>query len=228
VTWKCHNNDWHLASEYAKRTYYELLLKYKVLYGIEIFSYCLMDNHPHLTGRCTTQRMFSDYFRVVNSCFAKAMNKWMKRKGQMVMDRFKSPTIQSDEGLLNVIIYNDLNPSRTIKGIHPRDFKWSSYHHYAHGRIDPLLTEPECYLNMGCDASARQRKYRVLIHEIFKNDSRVPKCPYRTDKGSRLCFIGDPEWVSKRHEKLKAEALALRKAWMERYIKFLEQPRHLN
>lgn len=222
VTWKCHNNDWLLSSDFARQVYYDLLLKYKTLYGVHIFSYCFMDNHPHLSGKCESQKLFSDFFRVVNSCFAKTLNKHLKRKGQMVMDRFKSPTIHSDEGLLNVMIYNDLNPSRTIQGMHPRQHKWSSYHHYAYGKKDALLTEPDCYTNMGRTPIERQKNYRSMIDEIFKNDARVPKCPYKENCKS-LWFIGDPQLVVGRYEKLKAESQSLRIAWRERHLQFLER-----
>ena len=228
VTWKFHNNDWLLSSDFAKRLYYDLLLKYKARYGIEIHSYCLMDNHPHLSGRCQTQKLFSDFFRVVNSCFAKRLNKSLKRKGQAVMDRFKSPTMQTDEDLMNVMIYNDLNPSRTIKGQHPKQHRWSSYHHYALGKKDPLLTEPECYLDLGRNHLERQRKYQTMIDDIFKDDSRVPRCPYRSSKGSMVCFIGNPHWVKLHHDKLRHTVQKSRRDWQERYSQFLDQSLNWN
>ncbi len=216
VTWKCHNNDWLLGSEFAKKTYYDLLLKYKDLYGVQIFSYCLMDNHPHLTGQCKSQKLFSDFFRVVNSCFAKTLNRHLKRKGQAVMDRFKSPTMQTDDDLMSVIIYNDLNPFRTIKQTHPKNFKWTSYHHYAYGNEDPLLTDPECYLSLGKTAKERQSNYRHMIDEIIKDDHHAPKCPYKNNK-SFLCFIGNPNWVEKRFKKLAQETKRLKREWRDRH-----------
>jgi len=220
VTWKCHNNDWLLSSEFAKKLYYELLLKYKHYYGIQIFSYCFMDNHPHLTGQCETQKKLSDFFRVVNSCFVKSLNRHLKRKGQAVMDRFKSPVMETDEDLMNVMIYNDLNPYRTVKGTRPKEHKWSSYHHYAYGKEDPLLTEPECYKEMGKTAKKRQKNYRLMIEEIMKDDHRMPKCPYRKNEGY-LCFVGNPVWVEKRYHALKKVASKLRKEWQERHQEFL-------
>jgi len=194
VTWKCHNNDWLLESEFAKEIYYKLLVKYKNYYGIKIFSYCFMDNHPHLTGQCKSQKLFSDFFRVVHSCLAKQLNRHLKRKGQAVMDRFKSPTMETDDDLMNVMIYNDLNPYRTRKKIHPKSYKWSSYQHYAYGKKDPLLTEPECYKELGKTSQQRQKNYRFMINEIVKDDHRAPKCPYRQREGV-VCFIGNPHWA---------------------------------
>ena len=220
VTLKCHNNDWLLGSEFAKELYYELLIKYKNYYGVEFFSYCFMDNHPHLTGRCKSQKLFSDFFRVVHSCFSKQLNKELKRKGQTVMDRFKSPTMQSDENLMNVIIYNDLNPYRTVKQTHPKKYKWSSYQHYAYGKEDRLLTDPECYKALGKTSSAREKNYRFMINEIIKNDHKAPKCPYRNESNF-VCFIGNPQWVEKRFKLLRKIVNKKRKEWQDRHEEFL-------
>ncbi len=209
VTWKCHNDDWLLKPLYAKRTYYNLLLKYKNKYGMKFHSYCFMDNHPHLTGTCTTQKQFSDFFRVVNSCLAKTINKNLKRKGQVVMDRFKSPQIETQHDLLHVMFYGDMNPYRTKRPVHPDEFKFSSYHHYARGIKDPLLTEPECYLNLGATEKERQTEYRKRVSEIIKSDWKDPKA--KTIDLDRVYFIGNPEWVCERYKILKSASAAKRR-----------------
>ena len=220
VTWKCHNEDWLISSNFSKKLYYELLLEHKHNYSMVFFSYCFMDNHIHLTGQCKSQELLSNFFKVVNSRFAKSVNKFLKRKGQVIMDRFKSPTMETDEDLMSVITYNDLNPYRTIKQTHPKDYDWSSYAHYAYGKQDPLLTDPEFYKDLGDSPKARQRKYRLITNEIIKNDQRMPKCPYR--KENKLhCFIGNPLWVEKRFGELQKKASQKRKEWQDRRKEFL-------
>ena len=41
VTWLCHNKDRLLQQDWAKKLYYNLLLKYKDRHGVEIYSYNL-------------------------------------------------------------------------------------------------------------------------------------------------------------------------------------------
>ncbi|MCP5464823.1 MAG: transposase [Deltaproteobacteria bacterium] len=214
VTWQCHNRDFLLSSEFAKQLYYKLLLKYKDDYQMQFYSYCFMDNHPHLTGKCVSQKLMSDFFRVVNSCFAKTMNKYLKRKGQLVMDRFKSPVIETQVDLKKVMIYNDMNPARTVNGTHPKDFRWSSYRHYAYGRKDSLLTDPPCYQELGDSDKERQQAYRKMIQEIFETDERVlQKCPYRNAKGKCLPLIGDPVAVQIKYNELKEDLKHRKKLW---------------
>jgi putative transposase len=222
VTWKCHNDSWLIKRDCFKDLYNELLFKYKKQYKMTLISKIYMDNHIHLSGKCETQELFSNFFKTVHSCFAKKLNHRLGRSGQVIKDRFKSPVIESDADLQSVMIYNDLNPSRTKKGLHPKHYKWSSYHHYAYGKKDPLLTEPEWYKELGDTPKERQKKYRKLIDEIYKNDDRVPKCPYRGERGY-LSYVGSPSWAAIQYRKLLDEYNEKRREWQNRHYEFLER-----
>ena len=197
VTWQCHNREFHLQHDWAKKKYYDLLLKYKDKYHIKIFSYCFMSNHPHITGYVDDKKNLSDFFRIVNALFARFYNKIMNRRGQLVMDRFKSPVIETQPDLLKVMYYIDLNPKRARMVKHPKEYAWTSFHHYAYGKNDPLVTHPDCYLNLGESATERQNTYLSMIEEILKNDWKEKK------KYSSECFIGNPEWVTMRYIQLR-------------------------
>ena len=196
VTWQCHNKDWLLKEEWAKKLYYSLLLKFKSRYGVNIHSYSFMDNHPHLTGTMGSKEQFSAFFRVVNSLFAKAINKRFKRRGQVVMDRFKSPRIETDRHLLEVMVYIDLNPFRARKVKHPKEYQFSSYGYYAYGKEDPLIDPPETYLALGKTPDTRQKAYREMVEFVIKKDGNKKK------DYSRTYFIGNPHWVVKKHRAL--------------------------
>jgi putative transposase len=175
MTWKCHNHSWLLKEEWAKQLYYNLLLKYKKRYGVKIHSYCFMSNHPHLTGTMSSKEKFSAFFRLVNSQFARGVNQIKKRRGQVVMDRFKSPRIQTDRDHLQVIIYGDLNPSRAGMVDHPKEYRWSSYLYYACGKEDPLIDPPPCYLQLGNNPTQRQEEYRLLVTHILQKEGLKKK-----------------------------------------------------
>lgn len=195
VTWRCHNKDWLLKWDWAKEIYYNLLLKYKDRFGIEIYSYNFMDNHPHLTGHLKTRKQFSDFFKLVNSLFAKKVNKKLGRCGQVVMDRFKSPMIESDRYMLTVMTYVDLNQYRAKKVKHPRDNKWSSYHYYAYGNKNSLITPSPSYLALGEDKTSRQNEYRRIV------ESLIYSAPVLNI--SRAHFFGSPDWILKKYAELK-------------------------
>ena len=212
ITWQCHNKSWLMKSDAAKRLYYNLLLKYKDRYGVQFYSYCFMSNHPHLTGRCGDKRLLSDLFRVVNSLFARTINKRAKRRGQVVMDRFKSPVIQSDLDHLQVMFYIDLNPKRAGMVQHPKEHHWTSFHYYAYGQGDPLLTPAPSYLNLGNTPRLRRLNYLLMVQKILKNDWK--------EKRSYSCvaFIGNPDWVQGRMDQLKIFQRIQRKSWKAQFL----------
>ena len=135
------------------------------------------------------------------------------------MDRLKSPQIQTDAALFEVMIYNDLNPFRTIKRIHPKTFRWSSYHHYAYGKPDPLITEPPCYLNLGKTPEERQNRYQTMILAIIEHDW-VDIDEKRKKKNYSIVYcIGDPQWVKKRYQTLRTHAKKIKQQRQEAQTK---------
>jgi len=219
VTWQCHNKDWLLHEDWAKEIYYRLLLKYKKRYKVLIYSYCFMSSHPHLTGYCEEAKLLSDFYRTVNSLFARLYNKRMKRRGQVVMDRFKSPVLETDIDLLRVMFYIDLNPKRAKMVQHPKDYRWSSFAYYAYGKEDPLIDPAPSYLNLGKTAEKRQAEYRAMVEEILKNDWKE-KQPY-----SSVPFIGNPEWVKRKTEALRKAHRKRFQVWKERFqLRFGSSP----
>ena len=188
--------------DWAKELYYNLLLKYKDKHGIDIYAYNLMDNHPHLAGHLQSKEVFSAFFRLVNSLFAKAVNKRLERKGQVVMDRFKSPRIETDEYMINAMAYIDMNQYRAKKVKHPKKNRWSSYQYYAYGRSDPLITPSPSYLGLGGTARQRQLEYRNMVETLLDSKDKM--------NISNTYYIGNPDWVT---EKYKEFRLAMRRVY---------------
>jgi len=164
-----------------------------------------MDNHIHLSGQISTLEEFSAFFRVVNSTFAREVNRRLKRCGQVVRDRFRSPQIQNEGQLLHAMVYHDLNEVRCGKANDPRKAKFSSYAHYAFGKKDRLITEPELYQNLGKTPKERQTAYQERVLEILVAAPRKRNGMY-TDK----LFIGDPIWVEQKYKKLKKIRIVLK------------------
>jgi putative transposase len=213
VTWQCHNKQFLLESDWARRVYYSLLLANKDKYGVTIYAYCFMSNHPHLVGHCRERELLSRFFQKVNSSFAKALNKRLGRRGQIVMDRFKSPCIQTSEYLFEVWKYVELNPVRAEMVSNPKDYHWSSYRFYAFGEADALVTAIPCYESLGDSPKERQDNYRKIIKEILLAEGHLQPKNY-----SSVYFIGDPGWILTRYQVLKEKMKALRaaqKLWWE-------------
>jgi putative transposase len=189
-----------MASDHIKQLLYDLLLKYKNKHNITIYSYSLMDNHPHINGYVIDKFSISKFMQTVHSVFAKKLNKLLSRKGQVVMDRPSTKPIENENHLLNSIIYHDLNAVRAGIVENPREYKWSSYKFYAYGKFDPLITPAPSYIALGPDNETRQRIYRKMVDDIIDNE--VIEKEVLTIISNKY-FIGDPNWVLNKYKELK-------------------------
>jgi putative transposase len=136
----------------------------------------------------------------VNSRFAKIMNKKLTRQGQFVMDRFKSPIIYTNQDLISVMRYVDLNPYRAKMVKHPENYKWSSYNYYSRGTEDVLITESPAYNELGNTIEEKQKNYTKIIDALINTDNGSKK-----EKFSTTFFIGEATWVKQKYIELKNE-----------------------
>lgn len=191
-TFRSHNGMDLFVEEAVAEEFLRLLATYKAKYGIRIHSFCLMSNHPHLVlSTSSGQPSFSGFWQVVNACLAKFVNRRLGRRGQVVMERLRSPRIQAQGGhMLTVMRYGDLNPVRAGLVKSPSHWKYSSYRHYAFGEKHPLLDDAPDYLALGHSPKARREAYRGLFAKVLKE----PLLRQRRDF-SWTHAIGQPSWV---------------------------------
>jgi len=93
-----------------KEKYLSLLKKYKKLFKIKIYGYCLMDNHSHLLVDANGADI-SKVMHGVNFSYAMYFNKKYKREGHLFKDRFKSKIVDDDQYLKTVSLYIHNNPT---------------------------------------------------------------------------------------------------------------------
>jgi putative transposase len=194
-TWRSHNSSFVFEARDAKAFFLSLLQKYAPRHGILIRSYCLMGTHPHVVAKSDRGQLeFSRFWQVVNHRFARWYNKRQRqRRGQVVMQRMKSPRIQPGSGgrhVLTVMRYGDLNPVRASIVASAKDYAWSTYRHYAFGDPNPLVTDEPEYLALGRTPAERQLAYRHLFATPLALALRT-----RRPDIVESAFFGDPDWV---------------------------------
>lgn len=218
VTWRCHSRHPLLQDDVVKQKFYDLLLKYKDRYEVTIYNYAFMSNHIHLVGRLKGKESFSTFFKVVNSLIARFINRRNPyRDGQVVKDRFHSKCIQSEGYLWNAIRYLDLNPCRADMVSHPREHRFTSYHYYAYGKTDKLVTPFPGYLEMGKTAILRQKHYRRAIEAVIKTPKSIPEWDERAH------FIGGKRWMSNRETALSGYVKDYVSDWKDRHRHWLKK-----
>src|SRR5438552_2655611 len=102
--WRSHNFSLVLDSAEACEKFKSLLARYKDQFGVRIHSYCLMGTHLHVVCTATLgQPAFSSFWKLVNQCFAQWHNRRAKARGQVVMQRMRSPQIRDERHMLTVM-----------------------------------------------------------------------------------------------------------------------------
>lgn len=131
--------------------------------GIDLHAFVLMDNHVHLLLTARTASDLSRAMHRLGQCYVQAFNLKHRRCGALWQSRFKSCLVQSEEYLLNVMRYIELNPVRAAMSQRPEDYRWSSVHTHLARANDPLITPHPLYLALGQNPVERASQYRAWL-----------------------------------------------------------------
>lgn len=158
----------------------------------ELYGYCLMNNHFHLLLRPTGATIS----RIVQSLLVSHTQRYHKHYrsgGHVWQGRFKSPVIQSDEHLLNVLRYIEANPLRAELITCCDDYHWSSYHVHGLGIANELVDPLILYEELSPYPVVRQRRWAEKVH--LPMDERT-LAAVRRSSSTGLPYGGD-KWVKR-------------------------------
>lgn len=209
VFWQMAHKDFLLQEEEDKMLLERCILRYKKKYNVYILERNIMDNHVHLIVYVHLANDLSNFMRDVNSLFARLYNKRHNRCGNVIMDRFKSPVIQSTKYLIKLIGYIWLNHVKSnkysIKQV--KNNPYCSLYYRSRGLIDPLCDSYQDF----CDAAGivnvagtcEKSFCNMLLNYIIKRffDELVYKVY------EHLHSIGNKEFIKLRKYKKHLETL---------------------
>ncbi|MEO0443276.1 MAG: transposase [Pseudomonadota bacterium] len=132
-------------------------------YHVAIHAFVLMTNHVHLLATPKDQHGISKMMQSLGRRYVGYVNKAYRRTGTLWEGRYKSTLVDSEDYLLTVIRYIELNPVRAGMVEHPSEYPWSSYRSNAMGEKIELLSPHSLYQSLGKTAEDRQQSYRVLF-----------------------------------------------------------------
>lgn len=95
--------------------------------------------------------------------YVRYFNQKYKRTGTLWEGRFNSSLIDSEDYLLTVYRYIELNPVRANMAFTPAEYKWSSYAINALGVKSSLCSPHPVYLSLGQTETLRLKAYRTLF-----------------------------------------------------------------
>ena len=120
-----------------------------------LYAYVLMPNHVHLLQEPVRDGDLGCFMQSVGQRCVRYLHDVYHRSGTLWKGCFKSAVISRDECVITRRRYSELNPVCAGLVIHPREYRWSSYHRRALGQPDDLPDDDPWYASLAPTAHDR-------------------------------------------------------------------------
>ena len=167
ISTRCVDQTYLLHKAELKDIAMSVIEKAKKKYKFSCFCFTIMDNHVHIIIQTPEIDNISLIMQVINKNIATKCNKVLERKGHFWGERFHSTLIESEEQLINTLIYLNLNPVKAGLVYDPKDWEWGSYNTYVNNslqdNIQAKITDfPACFTGES-DIQISQEYYKNLV-----------------------------------------------------------------
>lgn len=142
VTQRGNNRATVFFDDQDRCTYLELLTKYSEKFSLQIWAYCLMDNHVHLLTVPEKDNSLARGIGLTNQVYTQYLNRKLNQSGRIWQNRFFSCLVDSDEYLWTVARYIERNPVKAGLAENAEDYDWSSAKAHLTFTKDDLLQSP--------------------------------------------------------------------------------------
>ena len=140
-----------------------LFARYAPEFKVAVHAYVLMSNHFHVLVSPESSQGVAGFMQAVGRRYVRYFNDRHGRTGTLWEGRYRSTVIQADVYLLPCMAYIDLNPVRAGLVAHAKDYRWSSFGHYAGLHVDKAVVPHDCYWRLGNTPFAREAAYTDLV-----------------------------------------------------------------
>lgn len=117
---------------------------------VTILSFCFMPNHFHFLVKQLKDKGISTFMSNFQNSYTRYFNTRVERTGPLFLDQFKAKIIETEEQLLHVVRYINLNPLTSYVVGKLEDlilYPWSSYKEYL-GYTDDILSDTALILSL--------------------------------------------------------------------------------
>ncbi len=125
IMWRGANRQEIFHDEEDCMQFLDYVETYKRKAEMQVFAWCLMNNHVHLLIKEGNQSI-SDIMKCIGVCYVGYYNWKYRTIGPLFQDRFKSEIVESVRYLFTVVRYIHQNPVKAGMVKHVTDWKWSS------------------------------------------------------------------------------------------------------
>ena len=139
ITQRGNNRAQVFFDDEDRQTYLKLLAIYSQKHHLQIWAYCLMDNHVHLLAVPATETSLSRGIGLTNQLYTQYINHKLNQSGRVWQNRFFSCVVENERFLWAVVRYIERNPLKAGLAASAELYRWSSAKAHITGTDDPLL-----------------------------------------------------------------------------------------
>lgn len=161
------NREACFYSEADYKAYLAFLREAANHYQVDVHAFVLMTNHVHLLATPNDEHSISRMMQALGRKYVQHFNFAHRRTGTLWEGRYRSTLVDTENYLLSVYRYIELNPVRAGMASHASEYPWSSYRSNAMGKPIKLLTPHTLYLRLGNSEEERQEAYRSLFTALI-------------------------------------------------------------
>ncbi|MCX5781339.1 MAG: transposase [Elusimicrobia bacterium] len=170
ITQRGNNKQRVFLDNHDKKFYLSTLKKYSQKYNIQIWGYCLMDNHVHLICVPAHDYSLARGIGGTNLIYTQYFNKKYNCSGRLWQNRFFSCIVDKNEYLFAAMKYIETNPIRGGMTKYAEEYNWSSAGAHLKGYNDEILDKERIEV---LDINT-YKKYFFEMNEELNN--RIRKC----------------------------------------------------
>ena len=142
VTQRGNNRAVVFFDDEDRQTYLKLLAVHARRFSLQIWAYCLMDNHVHILAVPENEIALARGIGVTNQIYTQYLNRKRNQSGRIWQNRFFSCVVGDDIYLWSVARYIERNPLKARLAKRPEAYRWSSAKAHLAAADDALLSSP--------------------------------------------------------------------------------------
>ena len=135
---RCNNKQMLLCSQKTKKMLMGSFGKFQQRLGFKIYGFVIMDNHAHWLIQVQARHGLSRVMQKVLLSFGRCYREENKFVGHFWQDRYKSLSVTTDHGMLEVLNYVHANPVKARIVNRAEDYLYSSAYKYLNSKNDVI------------------------------------------------------------------------------------------
>ncbi|PLY00522.1 MAG: transposase [Desulfuromonas sp.] len=208
VTQRGNNRATVFFDDEDRQTYLRLLATYSKRFSLQIWAYCLMDNHVHLLAVPEKENSLARGVGLTNQVYTQYLNRKTKQSGRIWQNRFYSCIVDKDEYLWTVARYIENNPLKPDLADKAEEYCWSSAKAHLTGVKDELLHEPSwldptdvknyaAFMRQQDEVAEKLLRQATKTGRPFGPDTFIKEMEFKLDTALRPKRPGRPRKIRK-------------------------------